>query len=257
MELRCEALSLALRGRPVLRAVTGALEAGRVTVILGANGAGKSTLLSCLAGLRPPDAGLVLLDGQPLGVFSPQHRARLIGLLPQQADIYWNVNVRTLVALGRLPHRGRWGLGAEDERAIDAALAAADCAHLGARKAQRRSGGEQARVLLARVLAGEPRWILVDEPFASLDPAHQLDAASCLRAAAAQGAGVAVVLHDLTQAARLADRVIVMKAGEVLAAGPVAEVMTAPVLEAAYGVRVHAGHDADGAPLIVPVARLA
>lgn len=257
MELRCEALSLALRGRPVLRAVTGTLTAGEVTVILGANGAGKSTLLSCLAGLREPDAGQVMLDGQPLGALSPQHRARLIGLLPQQADIHWNVNVRTLVALGRLPHRGRWGNGPKDEHAINAALAAADCAHLAARKAQRLSGGEQARVLLARVLAGQPRWILADEPFASLDPAHQLDAAACLRAAAAQGAGVAVVLHDLTQAARLADQVIVMKAGEVLAAGPVAEVMTPPVLEAAYGVRVHAGHDADGAPLIVPVARLA
>lgn len=256
MDLSFDALSLALRGRPVLRAVAGALPVGAVTVILGANGAGKSTLLSCLAGLREPDTGQVLLDGQPLTSLSAQHRARLIGLLPQQADIHWNVNVRALVALGRLPHRGRWGLQADDERAIDTALAAADCVHLASRKAQRLSGGEQARVLLARVLAGEPRWILADEPFASLDPAHQLDAAACLRGAADQGAGVAVVLHDLTQAARLADRVIVMKEGEVLAAGPVADVMTPAVLEAAYGVRVHVGQDEDGAPLIVPVARL-
>lgn len=257
MELQFDRLSLALRGRPVLRDASGALTAGEVTVILGANGAGKSTLLACLAGLRDADAGTVRLGDIPLASLPSPERAKLIGLLPQQADIHWNVNVRTLVALGRLPHRGRWGNGPEDERAIDAALAAADCAHLAARKAQRLSGGEQARVLLARVLAGEPRWILADEPFASLDPAHQLDAAACLRAAAAQGVGVAVVLHDLTQAARLADRVIMMKAGEVLAAGPVAEVMTPPVLEAAYGVRVHSGRDADGAPLIVPVARLA
>ena len=186
MDLSFDALSLTLRSRPVLRAATGALVAGAVTVILGANGAGKSTLLSCLAGLRIPDAGRVLLEGQPLSSLSPQHRARLIGLLPQQADIHWNVNVRALVALGRLPHRGRWGLQAEDERAIDTALAAADCVHLASRKAQRLSGGEQARMLLARVLAGEPRWILADEPFASLDPAHQLDAAACLRSAADQ-----------------------------------------------------------------------
>lgn len=256
MDLSFGAVSLTLRGRPVLRSVTGALAVGAVTVILGANGAGKSTLLSCLAGLSEPNAGQVLLDGQPLASLSPQHRARLIGLLPQQADINWNVNVRSLVALGRLPHRGRWGLQADDERAIDIALAAADCVHLASRKAQRLSGGEQARVLLARVLAGEPRWILADEPFASLDPAHQLDAAACLRRAADQGAGVAVVLHDLTQAARLADRVIVMKEGQVLAAGPVPDVMTPGVLEAAYGVRVHVGQDDDGAPLIVPVARL-
>ena len=172
MDLRLEEISLSLRDRPVLRAVSGALTAGEITVILGANGAGKSTLLACLAGLRKPDAGHVLLNGQPLHALAPQDRARAIGLLPQQADIHWNVNVRTLVALGRLPHRGRWGLGAEDKAAIDAALAAADCTHLADRKAQRLSGGEQARVLLARVLAGEPRWILADEPFASLDPAH-------------------------------------------------------------------------------------
>lgn len=256
MDLSFGAVSLTLRGRPVLRSVSGALPVGAVTVILGANGAGKSTLLSCLAGLREPDAGQVLLDGTPLAAMPPQHRARLIGLLPQQADIHWNVNVRALVALGRLPHRGRWGLQADDERAIDTALAAADCVHLASRKAQRLSGGEQARVLLARVLAGEPRWILADEPFASLDPAHQLDAAACLRGAADQGAGVAVVLHDLTQAARLADRVILMKEGEVLAAGTVPDVMTPAVLGAAYGVRVHVGQDASGAPLIVPMARL-
>ena len=255
MELTFERLTLALRGRPVLREISGALAAGKVTVILGANGAGKSTLLACLAGLRAPDAGDVRLGGKMLSGLPLPERARLIGLLPQQADVHWNLNVRTLVALGRLPHRGRWGLAAADEQAIDKAMTATDCTHLAARKAQRLSGGEQARVLLARVLAGEPRWILADEPFASLDPAHQIDAAACLRRAAQDGAGVAVVLHDLTQAARLADRVIVMKAGGILAAGSVAEVMTPAVLEEAYGVRVHIGQDADGAPLIVPLGR--
>lgn len=257
MGLRFDNLALALRGRPVLHGVSGTVAIGEVTVILGGNGAGKSTLLACLAGLRTPDGGTVRLDDRVLPALSPIERARLIGLLPQQADVHWNVNVRNLVALGRLPHRSRWGLGAEDEAAIDGAMAATDCRHLAARKAQRLSGGEQARVLLARVLAGQPRWILADEPFASLDPAHQIDAAACLRAAAASGAGVAVVLHDLTQAARMADRVIVMKAGKILAAGRVAEVMTPSVLEAAYGVRVHCGHDDEGAPLIVPVGRSA
>jgi iron complex transport system ATP-binding protein len=255
MELAFDQLSLDLGGRSILRGVSGALAAGEVTVILGANGAGKSTLLACLAGLRCADAGEVTLAGEPLARLEPNHRARLIGLLPQQADIHWNVNVRTLVGLGRLPHRGRWGLGAEDQAAIERAMAATDCAALAERKAQRLSGGEQARVLLARVLAGEPRWILADEPFASLDPAHRLDAAACLRQAASAGVGVVVVVHDLTQAARLADRVIVMKQGTILAAGPVADVLTAPVLEAAFGVEVHLASDASGAPVIVPIAR--
>jgi iron complex transport system ATP-binding protein len=257
MGLVFEQLTLALRGRPVLRDISGALTAGEVTVILGANGAGKSTLLSCLAGLRAPDVGAVRLGDKALSSLSPPERARLIGLLPQQADVHWNLNVRTLVALGRLPHRGRWGTMDADNCAIDNAMIATDCLHLASRKAQRLSGGEQARVLLARVLAGEPRWILADEPFASLDPAHQIDAAQCLRQAAQGGAGVAVVLHDLTQAARLADRVIVMKEGCILASGPMTDVVTSAVLEAAYGVRVHIGQDAEGAPLIVPLGRSA
>lgn len=255
MDLAFQHLSLALRGRSVLQDASGILKAGSVTVILGSNGAGKSTLLSCLAGLRSPDRGEVRLGGALLTALAARERARAIGLLPQQPDIHWNLNVRTLVSLGRLPHRG--GASGADEAAIDAAMEATDCRHLAWRKAQRLSGGEQARVLLARVLAGEPRWILADEPFASLDPAHQIDAAACVRDAARRGAGVVVVLHDLTQAARLADHVIVLKRGAVVAAGAMAEVMTPPVLETAYGVRVHVGRDGQGAPLIAPMSRCA
>lgn len=255
MDLAFSNLGLSLRGRTILRGLSGAIEAGRVTVILGPNGAGKSTLLSCLAGLHQPDCGTVELDGQALAAYPPMARARLIGLLPQQGDIHWNVNVRSLVALGRLPHRGRWGLGPDDHAAIDLALAATDTAALADRKAQRLSGGEQARILLARVLAGEPRWILADEPFASLDPAHRIDAAARLCAAARDGAGVVVVAHDLTQAARMADHVIVMKEGEILANGRTGEVMTATVLRQAFGVTVHIAQDDHGAPLIVPMAR--
>ena len=196
------------------------------------------------------------MDGQNLSSLNARDRARMIGLLPQQADVHWQVNVRSLVSLGRLPHHGRWGRGLADDEAIDAALVATDTAHLAERSVQRLSGGEQARVLLARVLAGQPRWILADEPFASLDPAHQIDAASCLSKAGQDGAGVVVVLHDLTQAARLADHVILMKDGMIVAAGPPAQVMTPDVLGQTYGVRVHAGADESGAPLIVPVARL-
>lgn len=257
MGLRFEQLSLSLRDRPVLRDVSGQFPPASVTVILGANGAGKSTLLSCLAALRTPDSGTVTLDGKPLLAIAPMERARRIGLLPQQADIHWDINVRALVALGRLPHHGRWGRSAADEAAIDEAMEQTDCARFADRKAQRLSGGEQARVLLARVLAGKPDWVLADEPLANLDPAHQLDAMTCFRAAADAGAGVVLVLHDLTQAARIADHLIVMKEGGILASGPAAAVLTASVLEAAYGVRVHIGHDETGAPLIAPIARVA
>lgn len=256
MGLRFDNLSLNLRGRPVLRDVSGQFPHASVTVILGANGAGKSTLLSCLAALRRPDRGVVTLDDKPLLAIPPMARARQIGLLPQQADIHWDINVRALVALGRLPHHGRWGRSPADEAAIDEAMAQTDCARFAKRKAQRLSGGEQARVLLARVLAGKPDWVLADEPLANLDPAHQLDAMGCFRAAAMAGAGVVLVLHDLTQAARIADQVIVMKEGGILASGPAADVLTPAVLAAAYGVRVHIGQDEAGAPVIAPIARL-
>jgi iron complex transport system ATP-binding protein len=256
MALQFDHLSLALRGRPVLRDVSGRFPAARVTVILGANGAGKSTLLSCIAALRTPDSGAVTLNGTPLRAIALMARARQIGLLPQQADIHWDISVRALVALGRLPHHGRWGRSATDEAAIDDAMKQTDCSHFAARKALRLSGGEQARVLLARVLAGKPDWILADEPLANLDPAHQLDAMSCFRAAARGGAGVVLVLHDLTQAARIADHLIVMKEGRIIAAGPAAQILTPDVLQAAYGVRVHIGQDEAGAPVITPIARV-
>jgi len=257
MQMRIEGLSLALRGRPVLRQLSATLKPGRVTAILGANGAGKSTLLSCLGGLRLPDDGAARLGEQPVAAMDARERGRQIGLMPQRAEIHWDIDVETLVGLGRMPHRGRWGLTDEDRAAISRAMAATDVSALRHRKALRLSGGEQGRVLLARVLAGEPRWLLADEPLASLDPAHQLDVLDRLRDAARAGAGVVVVLHDLTHAARVADDALVLKEGRLIAAGPAAAVLTPDVLAEAYGVEVHLARTDDGAPIIVPIRRIA
>nr|WP_315456982.1 ABC transporter ATP-binding protein [uncultured Sphingorhabdus sp.] len=261
MDISFDTLSLTLRGRLVLQSVSGHLQKGKVTAILGANGAGKSSLLSCLAGLRQPDSGTIMLGDRPLSGQSDQDRARRIGLLPQQADIHWEINVRALVALGRLPHQGRFskwgGKTAADEAAVEKALLQTDCTQFADRKALRLSGGEQARVLLARVLAGEPEWVLADEPLANLDPAHQMDAISCLKNVAANGAGVVLVLHDLTQAARIADHVIIMNQGRIQASGRCAEVLTQEQLAAAFGVSVHISSDDRGAPIITPVSRAA
>lgn len=258
-DIRFNSLFLTLRDRPVLQDVSGHLQKGKVTVILGANGAGKSSLLSCLASLRTADSGTVLLGDQPLPSIPTHIRARQIGLLPQQADIHWEINVRALVALGRLPHQGRWskwgGTSAGDDAAIAKAMTQTDCTQFADRKALRLSGGEQARVLLARVLAGEPDWVLADEPFANLDPAHQMDAVSCLKDVAQGGTGVVLVLHDLTQAARIADQVIIMKQGRIQSAGTCEQVLTHDQLAEAFGVAVHIGTDDAGAPIITPVSR--
>ena len=261
MDISFDKLSLNLRGRPVLQNISGRLPNGKVTVILGPNGAGKSTLLACLAGLRSPDSGTIMLGDRALASLSDQDRARRIGLLPQQTDIHWEINVRSLVALGRLPHQGRfrkWGSKtATDKAAIEKAMLQTDCAQFAERKALRLSGGEQARVLLARVLAGEPDWVLADEPLANLDPAHQMDAIACLKKVAADGAGVVLVLHDLTQAARIADHVIVMRQGCIQASGLGADVLTQDQLVQAFGVSVHISSDDTGAPIITPVSRAA
>ena len=206
------ALDIALAGR--LAGVSVTLEPGCITAICGPNGAGKSSLLSCLAGLLSPASGQVALDGQPLAALPPRARAQAIGFLPQSGEVAWDVAVRSLVALGRLPHR--------DARAepVDAALAALDLSDLADRPVSRLSGGERARALLARVLAGEPRWILADEPLAALDLAHQLALLRHLRAAAERGTGVVLVLHDLALAMNHADRVLVLDQGALVADGP-------------------------------------
>lgn len=255
MDLRADHLSFERRGRRVLSDVSLRFLPGTISVIIGPNGAGKSTLLSCLAGLHIPSAGTVLIDDEPLHSLTGRARARRIGLLDQKADIHWNIEARALVALGRLPHQGRWGPDATDEAAIDAAMERTDCAHLARRPAQELSGGEQGRVLLARVLAGEPEWLLADEPLANLDPVHQLDAMTCLREVATGGVGVVMVLHDLTQAARIADQIIVLDDGAIAAAGAPDAVLTPDVLAKVFHVRVHVATGPDGKPILTPIAR--
>ena len=255
MDLSFCDLHLILRGRKILDGLSGHMRPGQITVILGANGAGKSSLLSCLAGLRQPTSGHAQLGDTPLSSLSANERAKQIGLLPQKGEIHWDINARALVALGRLPHHGRWGSGPADEQAVDAAMIATDVVHLAERKAQRLSGGEQARVLLARVLAGQPRWLLADEPLANLDPSHQLDALERLAECARSGVGVVVVLHDLTHAARIADHILLLKQGRMLAAGPRDAVLTPALIAEAFGIDVHIGRDDTGAPFIIPSRR--
>ncbi len=220
--------NLALSGR--LNGVSATLRLGEVTVICGPNGAGKSSLLACLAGLLAPDRGEVMLEQAPLKTVPHRARAQAIGYLPQQAEVAWDVSVETLVGLSRLP----WG--DSNPAAVNAALAAMDLAELRHRPVSRLSGGERARALMARVLAGEPGWILADEPLANLDLAHQLNLLARLRAAAQAGAGVVLVLHDLAMAINHADRVLVLNAGTVAADGPPQEALAEAVIYQVWGV---------------------
>ncbi len=243
-----------LGDKSVLEGVSADLRPGEVTAIVGPNGAGKSTLLACLAGLRKPDRGLARLNGVGVLELAARHRGQRIGFLPQSPEIAWAVEARTLIGLGRIPFAGAWGLTDEDQAAVDRAMAKADVAAFAARTVTTLSGGELARVLIARALAGEPEWLLADEPLAGLDPGHQLDAAALFRTLAGEGKGVVVTLHDLPMAMRLADRVIVLANGQILADGPPVEALAPTILSAAYGVTARFAKG-DHGPLIEIIGR--
>ena len=225
-----EARDLVLERR--LAHVSLSLRPGEITAICGPNGAGKSSLLEALAGLLEVESGTIRLGDKELASCQPRERAQAIGYLPQEHIVSWDVPVRRLVELGRMPHGDRRG------EPVDAALKALDVEHLADRRAQSLSGGETARVLLARVLAGEPQWILADEPLAALDLGHQLALLKHLRRAADSGIGVVLVLHDLAHAMNHADRVIVLDQGALAADDAPQRALSAEVVERVWHTRV-------------------
>ena len=254
MDLIAQQLSVDLGRRRVLTDVDATLRRGRVTVILGPNGAGKSTLLQALAGLVAPATGSVTLVGEAVTTLAPRVRARRIGYLPQDAAVHWNLPAREVVALGRVPHRTPFAAPSPADRsAIDAAMAATQTHALGDRPVAELSGGERARVLLARVLAGEPDWLLADEPLASLDPAHQIDILDRLCGVAVAGRGVVLVLHDLAQAARVADDVLLLRDGRIAAAGAASATLTPTRIAEVFDVQVAT---LPGSRMMVPVGRI-
>ena len=185
-----------------------------------------------------PDGGTVSLDGNALGSMPPRARAQAIGYLPQVQDVHWDVDVRTLVALGRFSHRGGFaGESDADHAAIAAAMAQMDVARFASRSVHSLSGGERARVLIARVLAGQPRWLLADEPLASLDIGHQIEVLDALtHAAHGTGMGVIMVLHDLGHARTRADHIVTLHEGQVAAAGAPETALAQAVIRDVYRV---------------------
>ncbi len=256
-----EGLSVDLGRRRVVHDVTARFASGELVGVIGPNGAGKSTLVRAMLGLLPPSAGTVRLDGTDIARLAPRDRARALAYLPQGQTLHWPLDVARLVALGRLPHLAPLSrIGADDHAAVADAMARADVGHLAQRIATELSGGERARVMLARALAVGAAGLVVDEPLAALDPGHQIDVMELLTREVRGGSGetgalVVAVLHDLTMAARYCDRLILMDAGRVVAEGTPAQVLTAERLRTVYGI--HAMLDLSGAaPLVVPLGRV-
>lgn len=236
-ELRIKQLRVEAGGQARVDGVSFAVGAGEVVALIGPNGAGKSLTLRGALGLIP-GTGTVMVGGEALADLSVTERARRIAYLPQQADAAWPVRVRDVVALGRFAHGAAASrLSGEDAEAVQAALTECDLLDLADRAVDTLSGGETARFHLARAFAARTPWLVADEPVAALDPAQAFRVMDLIRAKAAQGLGVLVVLHDIALAARYADRIVMMKDGHILADGETEAVLTSERLAELYGVR--------------------
>ena len=228
-------LTVRAGARELVRELNARFSPGEVVAILGRNGSGKTLTLHTLAGLRPPNAGEVRLDGTPLDEFTRRAVALRLGLLPQDLeDVFVTTAIET-VLIGRHPHLRLWRWEtAEDERLARAALAAVDLQDFAARGTDTLSGGEQRRLAVAALLAQEPGIFLLDEPTNHLDPHHQLAVLGLFRRLADRGRTVVTTLHDPTLAARFADRALLVFGDGRWALGPVGSALTETSLSELY-----------------------
>ncbi|MFD6135380.1 ABC transporter ATP-binding protein [Isoptericola sp. NPDC060257] len=256
--LRAHGVSLGYDGRRVIDGLDLELPAGRVTAIVGPNACGKSTLLRGLARLHPLDGGRVTLGGEDVGGLSRKELAKRVGVLPQSSIAPDGVRVAELVGRGRYPHQGWFGRhSSTDDGAVLRALEATGVADLADRPVAELSGGQRQRVWIAMVLAQETDFVLLDEPTTYLDLAHQVDLLDLLTELnRTRGTTVVMVLHELNLAARYADHLVVMSAGQVVAEGRPGDVLTAASVRAAFGLRAQVVPDpVSGTPLVVPLGR--
>ncbi|MEU9730120.1 heme ABC transporter ATP-binding protein [Streptomyces sp. NPDC048002] len=246
-----EGLSVRLGGRDVLHGVDVTVRAGEVLALVGPNGAGKSTLLGALAADTPAADGVVRIHDRSVAAWSAPELALRRAVLPQSATLTFPFSVEEVVRMGRAP----WaGLHTEDDdAAVAEAMALTEVAGFASRPFSALSGGERARVALARVLAQRAPLLLLDEPTAALDLKHQELVLLLCRERAEAGDAVVVVLHDLGLAAAYAHRVAVLRAGRIAADGPPAEIFTEDLLSEVYDQPVEVlPHPRTGAVLVVP-----
>jgi iron complex transport system ATP-binding protein len=249
------ALEFAYEERPVLRGVDFSLEAGEFVALVGPNGAGKSTLLHALLGLLTLQGGTVTSKGDALATLRRVEIARRIAFVPQEGKSDFAFTVRELVSMGRTPHLGRFRPERDaDVKAVEHALHVTETHGFAERLVSELSFGERQRVHIARALAQETETLLLDEPTSNLDVAHQLEVMGLLRRLVRAGKAATVALHDLSLAARFADRIVVLSAGKVVATGKPEEVITEALLEQYFRIRARVERDPeDGAVVVVPL----
>lgn len=243
----------------VLEALSLDIGEGEVVALVGPNGSGKSTLLRALGRVLKPKTGVVYLDGRVMREWPTREVARRLALLPQGPTLANDMTVEELVRMGRSPHQGILGIPTRaDEEAVQRAIRDTSIDALTGRQVSALSGGERQRVWLAMALAQQPQVLLLDEPTTFLDLNHQLEVLDLVRDFNRQrGLTVVMVLHDLNQAARYANRMVVLKQGRIYADGEPREVLTRDTLREVFGVEAHVMPGPEGSGLIVvPVGRV-
>lgn len=244
--LSVETLSVRLGTRPALSEVSLALKGGDFIGLIGPNGAGKSTLIKSILGLLP-STGAVSIDGRLLAKLDAPERARLMSYVPQERDVAWPLSVAKVVALGRTPYlQPMGGLTERDRAVIEGAMAEADVLTLRDRPLSELSGGERARVLIARALAQDTPILLADEPTAGLDPSHQISLMKVLAGLAQRGRIVVASLHELSLAARWCTRLVLLDGGRVAADDTPRHVLTEANIGAVYGISAFLQQSASG-----------
>ncbi|MDA3146441.1 ABC transporter ATP-binding protein [Leucobacter sp. UCMA 4100] len=253
--LRIDHATIGYDRRVISRDLTTEIPAGSFTAIIGPNGCGKSTLLRAFARVLTPEQGHVLLDGRAISSMRAKEVARELGLLAQTSFAPDGIRVADLVARGRAPHQSllqQWQQA--DEDAVTAALAATHLSDLSDRLVDELSGGQRQRVWVAMLLAQQTSIMLLDEPTTFLDIAHQYELLELFRTLHEDGKTLVAVLHDLGQAARYADHLIVMRDGQIVTTGPPAEVITPELIERVFGLRCLVLPDqVTGTPTVVPL----
>ncbi len=242
---------------PALREVSLRVREGGHTAVLGPNGAGKSTLLRVLLGLIRPESGQARLDGRPTASFRRREMARRAALVAAGEEFAFPLGVRELVALGRTPHLAAWaGLEGRDRVVVDAALRDLDLERLADRSVSRLSAGELQRVRLARALAQETPILLLDEPTAHLDLAHEVEIFERVsQLIDEKSLTVVTVTHNMNLASRYADRVLLLSGGRVTAEGAPSEVLDGERIERTFGCPVRVEPRGDLGVLVLPLAR--
>lgn len=252
-QLSFEAVGVTLGDQPVLEKVSFALSPGEVVGLLGPNGAGKTTLVRAASRSIVLSRGRISLDGRSIANWSQRGLAQRVAVVPQDMHVPFPFTAGEIVLMGRAPYQGLLGFDSvSDLEMADHCMARLGIGHLSDRRIDRLSGGERQLVLIARSLCQSPDWLLLDEPTAFLDLQHRIDVLNVLREFARAGGGVLVVSHDLTLAARICDRLLILSDGNMAAEGTPREVLTPKLLWSAFGLRVHVIDGPDGHPVVVP-----